>query len=231
MKNIPIITINTLNRCFESGGENFDALKSINLNIYEGECVILKGISGSGKTTLLSIIAGLDYPSSGEILVEGEPIAKLPDRHLSHFRGHHIGMVFQHYNLMESLSVEDNVSIPLIPMKMRIKDIRDRVKKAMKEANISHKAKQMARSLSGGEKQRVAIARALASNPKIILCDEPTANLDRANSYRFLEILNELHKIGKTIVIATHDPIFQELAFEYRVVEMENGKIIGAGIK
>ncbi len=222
-----IIEIHGLNRHFQSGEEKFHALKEIDLTVEKGECVILKGVSGSGKTTLLSIIAGLDHPSSGEILVEGEPLAKLPDRHLSRFRGRHIGMIFQHYNLLEHFSARDNVAVPLIPMGLTMNEVERRVDEAMERANIAHKAVQPAGRLSGGEKQRVAIARALAADPEIILCDEPTANLDRDNARRFLEILERLHGLGKTILIATHDPIFEELPFEARVVEMENGSIVG----
>ncbi|ADV45789.1 ABC transporter ATP-binding protein [Nitratifractor salsuginis] len=222
-----IIEIRGLNRHFKTGEEEFHALKDIDLSVERGECVILRGISGSGKTTLLSIIAGLDHPSSGELIVEGERIAKLPDRHLSRFRGRHIGMIFQHYNLMEHLRVSDNVSVPLIPMGLTMEEVDRRVTEAMELANIAHKADQNAGYLSGGEKQRVAIARALAADPEIILCDEPTANLDRANARRFLEILAKLHELGKTILIATHDPIFEELPFEARMVEMENGIIVG----
>ena len=220
-----IIEIHGLNRHFDAGEEKFHALKNIDLTVEKGECVILRGVSGSGKTTLLSIVAGLDHPSSGEILVEGEPIAKLPDRHLSRFRGRHIGMIFQHYNLMEHLSARDNVAVPLIPMGLKMEEVRRRTDEAMALANIAHKAGQSAGRLSGGEKQRVAIARALAADPEIILCDEPTANLDRENARRFLDILAELHDLGKTILIATHDPIFKELPFAARVVEMENGSI------
>jgi len=220
-----IIEIHGLNRHFDSGEEKFHALKDIDLSVEKGECVILRGVSGSGKTTLLSIIAGLDHPSSGEVKVEGESIAKLPDRHLSRFRGRHIGMIFQHYNLMEHLNARDNVAVPLIPMDLSMDEVRQKVRRAMERANIAHKADQNAGRLSGGEKQRVAIARALAADPEIILCDEPTANLDRDNARRFLEILAELHTLGKTILIATHDPIFEELPFEARVVEMENGSI------
>ena len=222
----PVIQIRGLNRHFDSGDERFHALKNIDLTVEEGECVILRGVSGSGKTTLLSIIAGLDRPSSGELLVEGEAIAKLPDRHLSRFRGRHIGMIFQHYNLMEHLSVRENVSVPLIPMGLTMKEVEAKVAGAMELANIAHKGGQSAGRLSGGEKQRVAIARALAADPQIILCDEPTANLDRENARRFLEILTKLHDLGKTILLATHDPIFEELPFEHRIVEMENGSIV-----
>jgi len=221
-----IIEIHELNRHFQNSQERFHALKDINLSINRGECVILRGISGSGKTTLLSIIAGLDHPSSGEIIVDGERIAKLPDRHLSRFRGKHIGMIFQHYNLIEYLRVRDNVSVPLIPMGLSVQELEQKVTKAMELANIAHKANLLAARLSGGEKQRVAIARALAADPEIILCDEPTANLDRDNSHHFLEILLQLHILGKTIVVATHDPIFDELPFEARVVEMDKGALV-----
>ncbi len=221
-----IIQIHGLNRHFDTGEERFHALREIDLEVEKGECVILHGVSGSGKTTLLSIVAGLDHPSSGEVLVEGEAIAKLPDRHLSRFRGRHIGMIFQHYNLLEEFSVRDNVSVPLIPLGLKMDEVERRCDAAMQLANISHKARQSAGRLSGGEKQRAAIARALAADPEIVLCDEPTANLDRANARRFLEILGQLHDLGKTIIIATHDPIFEELDFPVRVVEMEDGRIV-----
>jgi len=191
----------------------------------DGECVVLKGVSGSGKTTLLSIIAGLDRPTSGKVLVEGEAIAKLPDLHLSRFRARRIGMIFQHYNLMEHLSAAENVMVPLIPTGMDADQIAARVDAALEQANIAHKRDTPAARLSGGEKQRTSIARALAADPAIILCDEPTANLDRANSLRFIEILTGLHEAGKTIVIATHDPLFDDLPFAARVVEMEDGQI------
>jgi len=187
--------------------------------------VVLKGVSGSGKTTLLSILAGLDRPTSGKLLVEGEAIAKLPDLHLSQFRARRIGMIFQHYNLMEHLSVEENVMVPLIPAGMDAVRIARRVDAALEHANIAHKRTTPAARLSGGEKQRTSIARALAADPAIILCDEPTANLDRANSLRFIEILAQLHSEGKTIVIATHDPLFDDLPFTARIVEMEDGRI------
>jgi putative ABC transport system ATP-binding protein len=122
-----IIEIRGLNRHFESVEETFHALKGIDLTVERGECVILRGVSGSGKTTLLSIVAGLDHPSRGEVLVEGEPVVKLPDRHLSRFRGRHIGMIFQHYNLLEHLSARENVAVPLIPMVLTMEEVDRRV--------------------------------------------------------------------------------------------------------
>jgi len=223
-----MIKIENLNRIFQDGNDEINVLKGIDLDVAKGECVILKGISGSGKTTLLSIIAGLDRPSSGKLLVDGEPIAKLPDEHLSAFRAKRIGMVFQHFNLLEHLSVYENVIVPLVPTDISKDEAKQKAEEAMKLANISHKAQMESSRLSGGEKQRVAIARALVADPDLILCDEPTANLDRANSLKFIEIIKHLHEMGKTIIIATHDPLFDALEFDHRVVPMEAGEIISA---
>jgi len=220
------IQIENLYRTFHHGSNEVPVLKDINLTIQQGECVILKGVSGSGKTTLLSLIAGLDKPSAGKVLIEGEPISKLPDLFASELRAKKIGIIFQHFNLFEHLSVNENVTLPLIPSGLNMKEIHDKVDKALKVANIIHKHDIIASRLSGGEKQRTAIARALVADPNIILCDEPTANLDRDNSLLFIQILEELHQMGKTIVIATHDPLFDTLAFESTIVPMVDGKIV-----
>jgi len=221
-----MIQIENLNRTFEHAGNEVKVLQEINLNIAQGECVVLKGVSGSGKTTLLSLMAGLDKPSSGKVLIDSEPISKLPDAFASALRATKIGMIFQHFNLLEHLSVSENVSIPLIPSGLKMKEIHAKVEQALKLANISHKKEILASRLSGGEKQRTAIARALVANPDIILCDEPTANLDRDNSLLFIEILKELHLLGKTIVVATHDPLFDNLDFESTIIPMVDGKIL-----
>ena len=220
-----MIQIESLNRTFQTGDTQFHVLKDINLSVAKGECMVLKGVSGSGKTTLLSIMAGLDKPSSGKVIIDGEAIAKLPDMHISAFRAKKIGMIFQHFNLMEHLTAAENVMIPLIPMGLTLEEVQNMTAKALELANISHKAEQSTARLSGGEKQRVAIARALVADPAVILCDEPTANLDRANSLKFIEIMAQLHALGKTIVIATHDPLFEGLDFAHRVVPMEDGEI------
>ena len=220
-----MITIENLSKSFYHESSESKILTNINLHIKRGESVILKGISGSGKTTLLSIIAGLDKPSSGKVLIDGDPISKLPDLFASELRAKKIGMIFQHFNLFEHLSVLENVTTPLIPLRLPIKEVYQKAQKALKIANIDHKSSLVASRLSGGEKQRTAIARALVANPEIILCDEPTANLDKENSLLFIETIKELHNMGKTIVIATHDPLFEELGFKNRVVPMVNGKI------
>jgi len=202
-----------------------EVLKDINLHIKSGETVVLKGVSGSGKTTLLSLIGGLDRPSQGSLLIDNEPIHKLPDNFASKLRASKIGMVFQHFNLLEHLSVAENVMIPLIPTGLKLDKIKKRVDEVLELTNIAHKKDTLASRLSGGEKQRTAIARALVANPQIILCDEPTANLDRANSLLFIETLQQLHQEGKTIVVATHDPLFDNLPFSSKVVPMVDGAI------
>ncbi len=210
----------------EGTPQAFEALTEIDLSVAEGETVILSGVSGSGKSTLLSLIAALDKPSSGKIEVGGELISKLPDMHASAYRAKRIGIIFQHFNLLESLNVEENVIVPLINSGLKTGEIRQKAAKSMEMAAISHKSSQQVKALSGGEKQRCAIARALVHNPELILCDEPTANLDRANSLKFIDILQSLHDLGKTVIVATHDPLFEGLSFVDRVIHMEDGKII-----
>ena len=221
-----MIEIKNLNKIFyENSKKEFYALKNINLKIETSTCVILKGISGSGKSTLLSLIATMQKPTSGEIIIDDESVAKLPDLHSSNFRAKKLGFIFQSYNLFNELSVKDNVSIPLIPLGFSQKEIDEKVLKALEIANISHKKDELVSNLSGGEKQRCAIARAIVNNPDIILCDEPTANLDFDNSIKFIENLKELKNLNKTIIVATHDPIFDNLDFVDKVINIKNGMI------
>ena len=222
-----MVTLDNVNKIYHEGTpQAFEALKSVNLTVAKGETVVLSGVSGSGKSTLLSLIAALDKPSSGKIVVNGELISKLPDLHASAYRAKTIGVIFQHFNLIESLSVEENVIVPLVNAGITIEKVNAKAYKSMELASIVHKASQEVRALSGGEKQRCAIARALVHSPSLILCDEPTANLDRANSLKFIEILQSLHHLGKTIIVATHDPLFEALPFPSRVVQMEDGTIV-----
>ncbi|KLE05971.1 MULTISPECIES: ABC transporter ATP-binding protein [Arcobacteraceae] len=221
-----MIKIKNLNKIFyENTNKEFYALKDINLNIKKSSCVVLKGVSGSGKSTLLSLIATLQKPTSGEIVVEDESIAKLPDFHASNFRARKIGFIFQSFNLFNELSVKDNISLPLIPLGFSQKQIDEKVINTLKLANILHKKDELVSNLSGGEKQRCAIARALVNDCEIILCDEPTANLDYENSKNFIEILKELKELKKTIIIATHDPIFDNLDFVDSEILIKNGQI------
>ncbi len=227
MENVMMISVENASKIFNEGSpQAFEALRSINLELAKGETMIISGISGSGKSTLLSLIAAMDKPSSGKIVVNGELISKLPDLHASAYRAKSIGFIFQHFNLLEALSVEENVIVPLINSGLDIQTIKEMAQKSMRRAAIFHKASQQVNALSGGEKQRCAIARALVHDPELIICDEPTANLDKANSLKFIEILQTLHERGKSIIVATHDPLFEALSFVAKVVYMEDGQIV-----
>jgi putative ABC transport system ATP-binding protein len=221
-----IIEISNLERSFTEGERIQYVLRDLNMEVEKGECVILQGVSGSGKTTLLNLIAGIDRPNKGKISVEGKSISKLSDRYLSSFRGQSIGMVFQHYHLIPHLSVAQNISVPLTVTNMTLSAQQKRVESVMNLVNISHKATSSAATLSGGEKQRASIARALASDPNILLCDEPTANLDRDNTETIIALFETLHDMGKTLLIATHDPRFESLPFASRIVRMQQGEIV-----
>jgi len=202
------------------------ALKNINININEGDIVLLKGSSGSGKSTILSLIAALSKPTFGEVIVDNNRISKLPDNFSALFRRENIGFIFQKFNLISTLTVLENIIIPLLPTNLQKIDILDKANRVMKKFSIEHKSDIEVKNLSGGEQQRVAIARALINDPKIILADEPTANLDEKLSNNFLDFTKELKSDGKTIIIATHDPIFFNLDFITKEIEMKNGKLI-----
>lgn len=222
-----MIKIHHLTKVFHQNTPRaFAALQDITLEIKANHLVILQGVSGSGKSTLLSIIATLQKPTSGELLVAGEAVAKLPDLHASHFRASKIGFVPQHFELFENLTVMENLSIALLPLGYTPKEIHEKSTHALSLAQIEHKSAEHIRNLSGGEKQRTAIARALVNDANILLCDEPTANLDRKNSEIFIHIIERLKKEGKTILIATHDPLFEGLSFVDSVIKMQEGKII-----
>ncbi|MEN8304193.1 MAG: ABC transporter ATP-binding protein [Campylobacterota bacterium] len=201
------------------------ALKDINLSINEGELIILKGSSGSGKSTILSLIAALNKPTSGEVTVDAKKISKLPDNFASIYRRDNIGFIFQKYNLITDISVKENILLPLIPLNPDSDELDEKLNLVMEKFKISHKKETLVKNLSGGEQQRVAIARANVNNPKIIIADEPTANLDEKLSLHFIEILRELKNSGKTIVVATHDPLFFNLDFVDREIQVSNGTI------
>lgn len=202
------------------------ALDHISVQFHKGELVVLQGASGSGKSTLLSLIAALHKPTNGEVIVDDEPISKLTDRFAANYRRENIGFIFQKYNLIPNLTVQENILTPIIPQNLETKEVEQKLHEVMKRFQIDHKKDQEIQNLSGGEQQRVAIARAHINDPKIIIADEPTANLDQKLSLNFIEILKELKSQNKTIIIATHDPIFFDLDFVDRTIKMEHGKII-----
>lgn len=221
-----MITITKLSKIFDVGGKNeFVALDDINLTIAQNECIVLKGVSGSGKSTLLSILGAMSKPSNGAILVEGQNIVKLPDDKISQFRLHTIGFIFQSYNLIDDLTVIENLMAPLACLNLSKEERNRKIMYAKELANILDKDDTLAKDLSGGEKQRCAIARALINDPSIIIADEPTANLDKNNSLYLIETLKKLKALGKTIIIATHDAIFEETDLVERIIKIEYGRI------
>lgn len=222
-----MISLKNTTKTYEYNKNNrVTAIENINLHIKQGELVILKGKSGSGKSTILSLIAVLTKPTSGEVMVNDKRVSKLPDNFASDYRQKDIGFIFQKYNLIPTLSVKENILLPLVPTNPTQDEAQEKLDKVLKQFNIAHKQNDMVRNLSGGEQQRVAIARAHVNNPAIILADEPTANLDEALSLDFIAILGTLKEEGKTILIATHDPLFFDLEIVDRIIEIDNGKII-----
>ena len=222
-----MITLTDVSKIYEINRSNsVTALDNISLEIKEGELVVLKGVSGSGKSTILSLIASLTKPTMGEVIVNKKRISKLPDSFASDYRQEDIGFIFQKYNLIPTLTVEDNVLLPLVPTNPDEVEARSKLDRVMKQFDIAHKKDVVVRNLSGGEQQRVAIARAHINDPKIIIADEPTANLDEKLSLDFIEILRGLKASGKTILIATHDPLFFDLDIVDRMVEVKGGRIL-----
>ena len=222
-----MINIRGVSLVYNQGKQNeFCALKNINLDVNNGELVILKGVSGSGKSTLLSLIALLQKPTSGEILIDGTNIAKLPDAFCSEFRHKRLGLVFQNFNLIEGLSVYENLLAPFALTNFKANVREEMIKKALELANISHKRDENVSNLSGGERQRCAVARALSMDADIILADEPTANLDRDNARAFLGLLESFKALKKSVIVATHDSIFDELKATDRALSLQNGEIV-----
>ena len=222
-----MINVRGVSLVYNQGKQNeFCALKNINLDVNNGELVILKGVSGSGKSTLLSLIALLQKPTSGEILIDGTNIAKLPDAFCSELRHKRLGLVFQNFNLIEGLSVYENLLAPFALTNFKANVREEMIKRALELANIAHKRDENVSNLSGGERQRCAVARALSMDADIILADEPTANLDRQNARAFLSLLESFKALKKSVIVATHDSIFDELGATDRVVSLQNGEIV-----
>jgi len=220
-----MIHVQNVSKIFNAGAKNaFCALEDISFEIKQGAVVLLKGASGSGKSTLLSLIAGLSKPSRGEVVVGGKRISKLPDNFAALFRRESIGFIFQKFNLIPTLSVFENIIVPLIPSNIHEKELRIRADILMHRFGIFDKKETLIRHLSGGEQQRVVICRALINNPSILLCDEPTANLDATLSQEFVQMMQALKAEGKTILIATHDCLFFDLPFVDQCIELARGK-------
>ena len=202
-----LVTVRELHKVFQRGGQRIDVLQGVNLDIPEGDFLALMGPSGSGKTTLLNLIGGLDTPTEGSITVANDRIDKLSGAKLSAWRARHIGFVFQLYNLLPVLTAARNVELPLLLTKLSKADRRTRVQVALSVVGLAERMHHYPRQLSGGQEQRVGIARAIVTDPTLLLCDEPTGDLDRKSGDEILDLLQALNRDqGKTIVMVTHDP-------------------------
>lgn len=220
-----LVDVRGVDKVFRRGSEEVHVLGGLDLSIPEGEFLALMGPSGSGKSTLLNLIGGLDRPTRGEVSVGGERIDRLGQRKLAAWRARHVGFVFQFYNLMPVLSASRNVELPLLLTSLKKKERRQRVETALGVVGLSHRLKHYPRQLSGGEQQRVGIARAIVTDPTLLLCDEPTGDLDRASSDEVLEILRILNREqGKTIVMVTHDP--HAAASASRTLHLDKGRLL-----
>ena len=220
-----LVTIRNLEKTFKRGSERIDVLKGVNMEIPRGEFLALMGPSGSGKTTLLNLLGGLDRPTAGSIEVDGQAIHTLSGAKLSRWRARHVGFVFQLYNLLPVLSAERNVELPLLLTKLSRAERRKRAKIALGVVGLADRTGHYPRQLSGGQEQRVGIARAIVTDPTLLLCDEPTGDLDRKASDEILTLLQTLNKDhGKTIVMVTHDPHAAERAT--RTLHLEKGAFV-----
>lgn len=219
-----MIQTENLQKIFRTDEVETWALNEVNIGINEGEFVAVMGPSGCGKTTLLNIMGLLDNPTSGSYYLNGTDVSKFTESQRTSLRKGVIGFVFQSFNLIEELNVYENIELPLLYMKIGTSERKRRVKEAMERMAISHREKHFPQQLSGGQQQRVAIARAVVANPKLILADEPTGNLDSRNGSEVMNLLTELNREGTTIVMVTHSQ--HDAGYANRVINLFDGKVV-----
>src|SRR5437667_1451524 len=225
----PIVTARRLTKEFVRDEFHVVALKEVDIDIAKGEFVALMGPSGSGKSTLLHLIAAMDYPTGGEIRVLGHNLRELNDRQIAHWRNEHVGFIFQSFNLIPVLTALENVELPLKLTNLKKQERLEHAATALKLVGLGDRLGHYPRQLSGGQEQRVAIARAIVTDPKLILADEPTGNLDAASAEEILTILSRLNKeLGKTIVMVTHEPHAARFASKVRC--LEKGELLPDGV-
>jgi len=224
-QNAALVAIRGLVKRYIRGGQVIPVLVDINLDVAQGDFVALMGPSGSGKSTLLNLIAGIDKPSAGTILVAGVDIAQLDDSELAAWRASHVGFIFQFYNLMPVLTAFENVELPLQLVSLGRRERRERVANALALVGLTDRMDHYPNELSGGQQQRVAIARALIADPSIIVADEPTGDLDRTTAEEILDLLDGLNReLGKTILMVTHDP--KAAGRARRLIHLEKGVLV-----
>ncbi len=219
-----LVKVRDVHKIYHRGSERIDVLDGLDLDVQSGEFLALMGPSGSGKSTLLNLIGGLDRPSRGEVHVGRERISALSDSQLARWRSRHVGFIFQFYNLMPVLNAERNVELPLLLTSLNGSRRKRQVETALALVGLSDRANHYPRQLSGGQAQRVGIARAIVTDPTLLLCDEPTGDLDRQSGDEILDLLQALNQEhGKTIIMVTHDPAAAERAT--RVLHLDKGKL------
>jgi len=219
-----MLKTNDLRKTFRTEEIETVALDGVSLHVTEGEFIAIMGPSGCGKSTLLNILGLLDNPTSGEYFLAGTEVGHLKEKQRTNMRKGNIGFVFQSFNLIEEMNVYENVELPLVYMKVKPAERKKRVEETLRRMNISHRANHFPNQLSGGQQQRVAIARAVIANPKLILADEPTGNLDSKNGKDVMDLLSELNRERTTIVMVTHSQ--HDAAFAHRVINLFDGQII-----
>ncbi|HEX4966094.1 MAG TPA: ABC transporter ATP-binding protein [Thermoanaerobaculia bacterium] len=224
-QNGTLVHIKDARKVYRRGEERIDVLQGIDLDIPAGDFLALMGPSGSGKTTLLNLMGGLDTPTSGSVEVAGEPIGRLSGGQLATWRARHVGFVFQFYNLLPVLTAERNVELPLLLTKLSSAERKRHVATALSVVGLADRARHYPRQLSGGQEQRVGIARAIVTDPTLLLCDEPTGDLDRKSGDEILDLLQALNREhGKTIVMVTHDP--HAAARARRTLYLDKGNLV-----
>jgi putative ABC transport system ATP-binding protein len=224
MSQPPVIQIRELTKVFQTDDIETHALRDVQLTIEQGEFLAIVGPSGSGKSTLLSILGLMDRPTRGELLWGGSRVGELGDAELSRRRNEEVGFIFQTFNLIGDLTVEQNVELPLIYRRMAARQRREKVTAALERVGMTHRARHYPGQLSGGQQQRVAVARALVGDPSILLADEPTGNLDSVNGESTMELIEALHAAGSTICMVTHNLEFARRA--QRRVRLSDGRIV-----